>query len=100
MPAGPPDELDDETAHVVVRRRGRRSQPHDAEGAVTEVGDVLAAEAVDVAEGRLVTVLVVALVGHAERLLAQEHAGVGVVVVHVGGDAVSAGEDGSTTAAR
>ena len=35
--------------------------------------------------------------GRAEGLLAQQHAGVGVVVVHVGGDAVAVGSTGSTS---
>ena len=38
--------------------------------------------------------------GRPERLLAQEDPGVGVVVVHVGGDAVAVGQDGVDLAAR
>ena len=65
------------------------AEADDGEGVVAvEVGDVLAAEAVDVAHrGRAST-------ARAERLLAQQDAGVGVVVVHVGGDAVAVGEHG------
>ena len=87
--AGRVHELDDQAAHVLVRRRrfGERQADDGEAGVAVEVGDVLAAEAVDVAHrGRRD--------GRAERLCAQQHPGIGVVVVHVGGDAVAVGEDG------